>query len=215
MTKVVPHRLHGREVIAHFLSTVETGGEGAREHFIKVMDQGDFFALAPEGATEDRLNQFRTGGLFPHGTAYERGKYRIVEVPYHADMLVPIVQEHARNLQHPMVLLHEPYLTEEDKTPNLLELKKIDDALYKVLPADQARSVDLVTEIHCFTVSWHALVILTEQEEPLRIRRIVDNAKLVAVGAYKGESYVYWLRRDTDSKVCPGGGVDKSQEMFP
>jgi len=204
MTKVVSHQIHGGEVIAHFLSTLETGGEGAQEHFIGVADQGDFFALGPEDATQDRLKQFHTGGLFPHGTAYERGKYRIVEVPYHADMLVPIVRKHARNLRHPMVLLHEPYLTEKDKTPTLLELTKIDNALYKVLPASQARSRDLVTEIHRFTVSWHALVLLIEHdEEPLRIRRIVDSAKLVAVGAYKGESYVYWLRRNTESKILP------------
>lgn len=203
MTKVVSHQLHGREVIAHFLSTLETGGGGAQEHFAKVTDRGQFFALAPEDATEDRLKQFGTGGLFPPGTAYHQGKYRLVQVSKHGDMLVPIIWEHAGKLAHPMVLLHEPYLTEKDKTPKLLELTKIDGGLYKVLPTDQARNVDLVTEIHRFTVSWHALVILTEHEEPLGIQRILDTAKLVAVGAYKGESYVYWLRRGSESKVRP------------
>jgi hypothetical protein len=195
MIKVVSHQIDRGDAIAHFMSALETGGEGAREQFITVAEQGDFFALGPEDATQDRLKRFRTGGLFPHGTAYERGKYRVVEVPYHADRLASVIWEHARHLHHPMVLLHEPYLTENDKTPKLLELTKIDDALYKVLPGSDPRSIDLVTEIHRFTVSWHALVILTEHEEPLGIRRIVDSAKLVAVGAYKGESYVYWLRR--------------------
>ena len=51
MTKVVSHQIHGDGVIDHFVSTLETGGKGAQEHFIKVADQGNFFALAPEDAT--------------------------------------------------------------------------------------------------------------------------------------------------------------------
>ena len=99
-----------------------------------------------------------------------------------------------------MVLLHEPYLTLNDPSEIARELTKIDSALYKqLLPAD-VQDADLVREIGRFTVSWHALVILLEHQEPLEIKHIIQSAKVMAVGAYKGESYVYWVRRNGGQK---------------
>ncbi len=195
MTSVISHRLNRNDAISHFRLTLETAGTGAQEQFLRVSDSGDFFALAPKGQTEDRLRQFQAGGLFPLGKLYKQGEYTIREVTYHADALAPLVKRHAKKLRRPIVLLHEPYLTERDNTEIVRELTKIDSALYKVVLPDEVATADLARDIGRFTVSWHTLVILTEREESLQIEGIMRDAMLVAVGAYKGESYIYWLRR--------------------
>ena len=100
-----------------------------------------------------------------------------------------------------MVLLHEPYLTLNDPSEITRELTKIDSALYKLLLPTDVQNADLVREIGRFTVSWHALVILLKHQEPHEITHIIQSAKLMAVGAYKGESYVYWVRHNAGQKL--------------
>jgi hypothetical protein len=195
MTDVISHRLDRNDAINHFLATLETGGSGAQERFLSMCDDGDFFALAPKGQTEERLRQFRNGGLFAPGKLRKKGKHIVTEVPNHADALASVIGTHLAKLARAAVLLHEPYLTECDKSKTLLELTTIGSARYKVLAPNQTTTADLAKEIGRFTVSWHALIILTENPDDFRLGPIAQGTVLLAVGAYDGESYAYWLRR--------------------
>jgi hypothetical protein len=196
MTEIISHKISGSDVVSHFLSTMDTAGDRVKEHFGALADAGDFYSLAPRDVAKDRLKQFRAGGVFPAGPSYSVGKHLVREVPNHSEELALVVEHHAATLQNPIVLLHEPYLTPMDKSEIAHELIRIDGAFYKIVRLRQAPAANLAQDIGRFTVSWHALIILADDaNDTFELARIVQSAKLIAVGAYDGESYVYWIRR--------------------
>jgi UDP-N-acetyl-D-mannosaminuronic acid transferase (WecB/TagA/CpsF family) len=54
--------------------------------------------------------------------------------------------------------------------------------------------IDLASEISRFTVSWHALAVLTAARRDSELPQIFAKAQLIIAGAYDGESFVYWAR---------------------
>lgn len=198
MIEIISHKISGSDVISYFLSTMETGGDQVAERFRALAGIGDFYSLAPPGVAEERLTQFRTGGLFPAEPSYTIGSHQVREVPNHSAELARVVEQRVATLQNPVVLLHEPYLTPSNEKSRIArELIGIAGAFYKVIRLRPSASVNLAQEIGRFTVSWHALIILADDASvPLELSQAMRSADLVAVGAYDGESYVYWIRRN-------------------
>lgn len=124
-THIISHPIGGTDVVGHFLSTMKVAGSGIGEQFVKVVADGDFFALVPENQTELRLKQLRTGGLLSSGTVYLRHAHRITEVSRLSEGIAAVVYDNV-DIQHAMAFLHEPYLTAEDPSKIARELTNIE-----------------------------------------------------------------------------------------
>lgn len=193
--KIVSHQLASADVAGYFLATLELGGDLATDHFRTVMDSGDFFALAPEGESIGRLRQFSTGGLLEFGERRESGSFVLRNVPNLADAMAATILDYAEKIDNPIVLLHEPYLQINDASEITRELSVIGSALYKAIALDTSPDIDLAQQIRRFSVSWHALFILSASQNRIDLKEIIENAVLIGVGAYDGESYIYWSKR--------------------
>jgi hypothetical protein len=197
VTDVVCRSLPEAETLPHFVGTMEGYGQSLVKQFRSVAPAGDFWAIAPPQAPLERLLQFRTGGLFPPGPSHRQGGYVLTQVPTHDAELALVMERYAAEIRYPRLLLHEPYLKkDEPKSEIAKSLREIDGTLFKVVDPGTMTSNELAEDIARFHVPWHALSILVDRQRLSSSLKTVAASKLIAVGAYDQESYLYWVRRN-------------------
>jgi hypothetical protein len=191
----ISHLLSGTDALPHFLWTIETASRELAEEFSALANSGDFWSIAPAGTRPERLIEFRRGGLFPSGATYISGGRQITEVSIHGAELAAVITHQAAKLPKPVLLLHEPYLKKDNASEIARELTSIGTTLYKIVDIKKSTAASLTHDLAQFTVSWHALFILVNQEQISPDLRIIQTAELIAVGAYDVESYLYWVKQ--------------------
>lgn len=194
MVKIVSYELGGPEVFQHFVNAFEMKGRPAPNHLFDILTKGKFFALAPEGIGSGRIKQFNLGGVAPSGEVTLHGNYILTRVGNLASSLARIICRKILG-QKFLVAIREPYLKPGDKTEILNELSFIGDELFTMLDGDILDEASLSEAIRRYTVSWSFLLMVADQlDEPRDLDELVSRSNLIAVNAYDGESYLYWLR---------------------
>ncbi len=191
----ISHSLSSTDALPHFLRTIEYASRELAEDFNALANSGDFWSIAPAGTQPERLIEFRRGGLFPSGTTYVSGGRQITEVSIHSAELTAVIAHQAAGLPEPVLLLHEPYLKQDSASEIARKLTLIGTTLYKIVDVKKSTAASLTHDLAQFTVSWHALFILVNQEQISPDLRIMQTAELIAVGAYDVESYLYWVKQ--------------------
>jgi len=194
MTNVTPHELPGAHAIAYFASIFEANGKPAPANLADVLRGGKIFALAPEDICDARLLQFTTGGLAPIPEEKRSSEYVFQKIGNWAEYLAKEVCSHLRAKRF-SIFIREPYLQVGGKSKIISELSFVADGLYKIIGTDIIEQGALTAEIRKFTVPWSFLLIVAPRSSGYNdIDEMVAVADLIAVGAYDGESYLYWYK---------------------
>ncbi len=200
---VKPYPLEYEDAITHFLEVADADGQGLSSVMQAYLEGGRFFALAPSGVPHSRLKKFRSGCLLPpdaERTFLPRFEdvtgRRLVAVPVGdlADEMAKIICRSSKQYPTVTTFIREPYLRPSDRSERLSELVPVGRALYKPIALKECSPADLTNDIRNFQVSWSFLLILSAVDiHEGDLDAILANAILISVGAYDGESYLYWM----------------------
>jgi hypothetical protein len=183
------------EAVKYFDKVLAYADAKFAEKFNKLAAKGDFFSLAPTRLDKATVVQFDSPVMpkapqVPSGD----GKYLVSEIKNLNADLAQLVLRRAQNLQHPTIYLHEPYLTKDEPNDELSKnLTAVENRLFFVQPLKSVSAEELQDKIHNYSVTWHSLLILVDQKNIEKsLNSLLSDAALIAVGAYKGESHLYW-----------------------
>jgi hypothetical protein len=85
-------------------------------------------------------------------------------------------------------------LAEQDISPTV-RCKKIEGQLYLVYEEDLRTQQRIAEIVRYSNLSWHFLAFLTDQlHEAGTASQLVEQAQMILVGAYDGESFLLWER---------------------
>jgi hypothetical protein len=195
MKRAVSHPIpFGAQVISHFTSTLETANRSLADHFVGCAKFGTFWSIAPVDTPQDRLTQFRRGNLLPAGNRYSLPGFLITEVENCAFEFASLIKRKSVQIKMPRLFLHEPYLTTSDNSTIAKELTELNFGLFKIAKIKSVPIKSIKENIAKFTVSWHALFMVASRMDYQSAQQLISSSEIIGVGAYDGESYLYWLR---------------------
>lgn len=173
--------------------------------------EGVFFTLLPKDANLNQINQFHSGGILRQNPVLE---YKI-EGKKARYQLIPTIREPVCKLIVEMVKKNiNLSCIIDDVTIPLRYYEQ--DSLFQnfgysynqeVFFIQTNNNISETTTIECLQASnsfWHSLCILTAVDfnnfldrklTLTQIEQICRNAKLILVGAYDGEGYVFWEKK--------------------
>jgi hypothetical protein len=192
-----PHRypLKSAQALPHFAKTLAYADSTISEKFQTMSTKGQFFSLAPEGLDDEIVLNF-DGCVMP---AFPKipsndGKYLISEITTLTFDLASVILQRAQRMKSPTLYLHEPYLKKDEPNTELSKaLTAVGEHLFFMKPIRSVSAGELEDKIHNYSVTWHSLAILVDKKEPEpNLELLLSDAVLITVGAYKGESYLYW-----------------------
>lgn len=179
-----------------------------------IFSHGDFFTILPENADLTRLYEFPYGGIIPP-IPYGDKVYYIEgqSEPFHPQQVITVCFE--------LSAFIKLYLGKQPKNYSILEaviLRSYDSNLdiknVTMIPFQEevyyllnnTNSTEEIEEtIRTSEQVWHFLAVLTELDrKPSNhltnedFDRICDQIKLVVVGAYDGEGYIFWEKNNKD-----------------
>jgi hypothetical protein len=159
---------------------------------------GKFYSIAPVNAAGSDYTDFKHGGFVKAGEHQEVDNFivqKLSQAP--AEYLAAIVKRYVAEKNNSVAIVHEPYLRPGDETPLANSLQSIGSNYFKLFNVRGMSSESLTTEILNHTVSWSFLLLLLKDIPDFspgeaQYKRVASDAWFIAVGAYDGESYVYW-----------------------
>lgn len=158
------------------------------------VDSEPVFAITPENASNARVLGFVQGGLLTAMPRNSDGHTSVQAVPTTVPTAVAIVCHELVQCQQPAFWIHEPLLTESEIAERNMPHVIIDRQIYLVFDSDldAGRIAEL---IRYSLLSWHFLAFVTEARSQIRcVDDLVRSARLILVGAYDGESFLYKRR---------------------
>jgi hypothetical protein len=191
------YSLNISQVLPHFAETLAYVDSSWAEKFKNIATKGTFFSLASRGLKNEVVLEFDNSMLPPSPKIPSGdGKYLVSEIKNLKFNLASIILQHASSLKSPVLYLHEPYLKKDEPNTKLSKaLTVVGDHLFFIKPLKMITPEELEDRIHNYSVTWHSLAILVDQKElETSIDSLLSHALLIAVGAYKGESHLYWMR---------------------
>lgn len=191
--KIASHQLKPDDALDHFLAMIGADGKKMSDDYASMLSRGYFFVLAPENTPLTRLQQLKLGGIVPSRERAQDGNFTIERVNNCAHALAEVIHRNFQN-RKPLIAIREPYLTLEDKTDLVKDLTDVDGSLFKVI-RENIELPALSRDIARFATPWSFLLFVVEtREKDMSIAALVRNAELIAVNAYDGESYLYWVK---------------------
>lgn len=190
------HRFREAEPVEYFLGVLATAGAGDESFCRGELRHGDFSALVPRGTPEQRVLDFAQGGLLLASPPQKVGAAMVQEVPAPVSTISSLLAAKSRSLTAPVLWLHEPILHEHEVKSRNLPCQKIDGQLYLAYE-EGIQMDDKISElIRSSMLSWHFLAFVTDRVHHVRtVPELVAAARMVVVGAYDGESILFWDRR--------------------
>jgi hypothetical protein len=196
-------RLEGSAPSKYFQEVLRTGGASDKDLALELR-RGEISALVPSNMTEQRALQFDAGGLLPAEPVRDIGGARLQKIPTGIPTLAKIVSKRIRDLDDPVLLVHEPMLSENELNSFLGEeirsekvrFQKIDGQLYLAYESDIRTEERIAKAITSSMMSWHFLAFVTDRSHSASsVSVLLRHAKMILVGAYDGESALIWERR--------------------
>jgi hypothetical protein len=189
------YSLNSSNALSYFTETLAHVDREFSEAFRNEFVKGGFLSLAREGMTEEALLRFGSGLMPPSPkTPTADGKYLVSEVKTLVLDMAKIILERARELRNPTLYLHEPYLKQNEPNTELSQaLTAVDGRLFFVQALESVTPEELEERIYNYSVPWHSLALLVDRKElEPDLSSLMSDAVLIAVGAYDGESHLYW-----------------------
>lgn len=203
MEKNISKLLPANIAAAYIKEVLITGGAMSFD-----VDSEPVFAIAPENASNARVLDFAQGGLLTAMPRTSDGHTSVQAVPTTVPTAATIVCDELMQCQQPAFWIHEPLLTEAEIAQRNMPHVIIDRQIYLVFESelDAGRIAEL---IRYSLLSWHFLAFVTEGRSQIRcVDDLVRSARLILVGAYDGESFLYkrrpGLNADTDNSKSTG-----------
>lgn len=187
------HRLHGAETVDYFLQVLRAGG--AVDIDPALFAGGGFGAVAPTNLSAHRVKQFSTGGLLDAGARERVGRARVQAVPTSVASASALVANRMPQFNDPIVWVHEPLLQQSEISAAPTRCQSIGGHLYLVYE-DNLCSSERIAEIIAYSMlSWHFLAFVTDGIHAVRSASdLAAHAQMMLVGAYDGESVLFWER---------------------
>lgn len=199
MNAIKLYKLEREDVLSHFLSVIDADGLRLSSKVLGYLDHGDFYVLAPIGLAYKRLKDFAEGQILAQGPLSEIGGRRVMKVDSLADSASELTHQLLRDAFQATAFIREPYLRQEDNSDIVDSLVPIDSALYEIVPLSKIDAPALTKLINRFQVSWSFLMIIADVDlEERDIAEVLNRAAAIAVNAYDGESFVWWIRSGID-----------------
>lgn len=193
----------------YFRSTLDNANSLSSE-LLNVVDfrKGRFFTLLPDDAKTEKIYEFGQGEILvqnPTQEYFKAGeKASFTIIPTVNDQISEFILKNLTSQTQLSCVFDDVLSSATDKYHmDLFHAYGLhcDEEVYYLLNQKKI-SFDLIIE--CLQQSkafWHSLCVLTEAKfndiieqklETDKIREICVNAKMVIVGAYDGEGYVFW-----------------------
>jgi len=182
------------DALSRFIETLAYADRDFAEAFRDQSMKGSFFSLAREGLTGETLLRFDASMMPPSPKIPAgHGEYLVSEVKCLNFDMATIILQRARVLKHPTLYLHEPYLKQNEPNELSKALTAVGDRLFFVKGLETVSAKELEDRIHNYSVAWHSLALLVDRKElEPTLDSLLSDAVLIAVGAYDGESHLYW-----------------------
>jgi hypothetical protein len=189
------------EALSYFLTEIDWEGKALPPRVLGngMLEDGCLYAIAPKGTSGERLLRFRTGGLIPptQEKIHVSGM-RLVPIPSLSKELVSIIRNFSASDAGLNVFIREPLLTLRDKSPLVAGLRENEGVLFNAFALQTYDDANLEAEIRRRNVIWSFLLLLSGAScDTSSIKAIISSASFIAVNAYDGESYLYWVRKGT------------------
>ncbi len=173
---------------------------------LKLVDfeKGEFFVLMPEGADTSRITQFRFGGLLPQNPKEKfpdgsQGTYQI-KPTIRTELCDLIIEKMNEDKKH--VCLFDDVALNKSDYANDQFFKNfglfLEDEVYFALSNNNLISDNIMLCIRRSQAIWHSLGIIGEFVLPdkkltlANIKQMCKNVRLLILGAYDGEAYIFW-----------------------
>lgn len=192
MNKIVSKSLPVN-VALEFIQNVfrDAGSSGKNSDEYKLVPE-NIFALAPDGIDSGQLLDFIHGGILKSMPKISDGRTLIQHIPSTIDIAAEIVCKQLTLSRQPTLWLHEVLLTEDELGVRDLPHVSVDKAIYLVFSGsfDVSRVAEL---IRYSQQSWHFLAIVVDgTDTPNSVSELIRAAKFFLIGAYDGESFLYF-----------------------
>jgi len=200
MIETIPHQLPTDLALAHMLSIIEMNGEKTGDLVKNKLLGGKFFSLAPENTPQARLLDFDSGGVVAQQPRQPVGQYELAEVKSQAGRVADILLRVLATTRTSSLFIREPYKNKDETQGEFL---KIGSDLFKKIASGNWDAFNLTEEVKYYSVPWSFLSIISVVKSSLpSFDELMKQANCVAVNAYDGESYVFWV--EDNKPVCSG-----------
>lgn len=191
MEKIIS-RLLPTDVASKYLKDVLAVGGGSTSGAVDLrLSSKSICAIAPEGVRTAQLLDLDHGGLLDVSPKISDGTTSIQRVPTTVPIAASIVVKELSRCERPTLWIHEPLLTEDEIVLKKLPYEIVGGKIYLVFDSnlDEERVVEL---INYSLLSWHFLMFIIEGKPCFEsVDELILSAKLILVGAYDGESFLY------------------------
>jgi hypothetical protein len=184
--------MQGSGPLNYFLESLEAGGMCDQTAVRQQLEQGEYSVIAPGDSREARLLRFEEGGLLPAEPAQHIGNGWLQAVPNTIPDVADLVALRTSALVNPLLWTHEALLPET--RGRKIDRRTLDGKSYYLW--DEIKDPrQIAYAIEHTMLSWHFLGILTEGgHEISTLAELLENASMIIVGAYDGESALIWER---------------------
>jgi hypothetical protein len=191
MNDITSKNLPQEPAIQYLLQVLKNGGVTDTNAVDTQLGQGVCHAIAPNSVDGQRLVEFELGGILPTEPKVPSGEYLIQAVPNTASIAASIVSKELLDMNDPVLWIHEPLLIEKEVIAKHLPYQRISKELYLLF--DKGAETPTKELIQRSLLSWHFLAIVTDRLKQVEsVEYLIQCAKLILVGAYDGESFLYW-----------------------
>lgn len=199
------------KVTYDYFSSILKDGNTLSFTLLKIIDfnRGNFFTLLPEEANLPRIYQFSYGGIIsPKDVGYKpvyvknlQKKFTPLYVHTLKEELVDFINDFLNKNQN-FICLFEDVLKKSSDRDLLDEYKMFYEREVYYLVDYFHKTNEIISKILFESEEvWHFVSIITEVKNVIEkeltintIEQMIQNIKLIIIGAYDGEGYVFWER---------------------
>lgn len=174
---------------------------------------GIFFTLLPNDANIERLYEFKAGGILPQNpiqeyvVAGEKATYSII--PTIGDEVSELILKEIKSKEKLCCVFDDVLRSPADKHHmDLFHAHGLsyDNEVYYLLDKGNISSELIMQCLRASNAFWHSLCVLTEatisgiRDKRLSLEKVKEiclGTKLMMVGAYDAEGYVFWEKSES------------------
>lgn len=190
MSKISSMILPHEPAANYFSQVLAVGGIGNPALVEPRLRDGTFYAIVPERVEVKRAEQFSVGGLLPSRPAVSMGRYQVQPVSTAVAAAASIARGVISKTEDPALWIHEAQLNESEVRARNVPFRTLGSQLYLV---ENPLHADVEEMFRYSNLSWHFLAFVTNSSTGITsIDQLMQRASLILVGAYDGESFLYW-----------------------
>lgn len=210
------YSLNKTKAFIYFKDTLKDGNTLSLELLRSLdFDQGNFFTLLPLDADTKKIYEFQLGGILLQNKIQENfdetGKksYFSWTPTFKIELAQLIIEKMRTNIN--LACIFEDILRAPKDSNLFFDLYGMQylNEVYYCLNSN-ASTEEIVTGINRSNAIWHQVFILTETINPIsnqkqinldEIKNFCLRTRLLFIGAYDGEGFVFWEPNDTISSL--------------